>query len=239
MNVDFDFICGRGYLSENLDLRQQTDRKVRVLQRCVPGLTLIKEVGNGVGQWWHGAPAEGWGLRAEGFRLSLRRLSPFCRHRAICSPQLPREGRQFHLYIEKQKLWNQKFAQGHLLGLTLDPCKLTMPERVGQVGILPESFQVGRKSGQAEAPAMSVTRPPSTLESTHLAATAFSRTGCGSERLKSLHFLPPAAFWCILPLQVGIFSFGCVRILSQTQRSVSNLHLGFCCCSLGVPSGTE
>ena len=50
MNVDFDFICGRGYLSENLDLRQQTDRKVRVLHRRVPGLTLIKEVGNGVVQ---------------------------------------------------------------------------------------------------------------------------------------------------------------------------------------------
>lgn len=50
MNVDFDVICGQGYLLENLDLRQQTDRKVRVLQRCVPGLTLIKEVGNGVKQ---------------------------------------------------------------------------------------------------------------------------------------------------------------------------------------------
>lgn len=96
-----------------------------------------------------GAPAEGWGL-------SLHLLSPLCRHCAICSPKLSREGRQFHRYMEKQKLWNQKFAQGHLLGLTLDPCKLIMPERVGQVGILPESFQVGRKSGQAEAPAIDV-----------------------------------------------------------------------------------
>lgn len=103
---------------------------------------------------WEWCPA----VVTPGTNRGLRTLSaspppPTAAGIVICSSQLPREGRQFHLYREKQRLWNQKFAQGHFLGLTLDSCELPVLERVGQVGTLPVSFQVGRKSGQAEAPA--------------------------------------------------------------------------------------
>lgn len=84
------------------------------------------------------------------------------------------------------------------------------------------------------------------VPSTYLGSTAFSRSGCGSEQLKSLYFLLPTAFFFFTSSGRSIFIWLFENAYNDIapvvlRKTFFHIHKGVfpsyilncCCCSLG------